>query len=225
MRRRRRGRRCDRGAGDGSGRRRDVPRRRDVHFDCRRAARCETEGHPTVDEQPAESNDGSPARKQRRMSIVQGVIVVLVVWLFAAYLIDAGRLEGLRQAPSGARRQPADHRDRRPPSGRPAQRRADRHARTTRRDHESVRLVSGGGAGHQERPQDRGRHGALAARRRSAREQPVPVRAQGRRRVRAAGRRQPAASAPRAILETRRAERKTAGRSGSARPSTMHTSA
>jgi len=40
-----------------------------------------------VVEQPAEPSGGSPERKRRSMSIVQAVIVVLLVWLFAAYLV------------------------------------------------------------------------------------------------------------------------------------------
>lgn len=40
-----------------------------------------------MDQPRAESSEGSPAGKSRPMSIVQGVIVVLVVWLFAAYLV------------------------------------------------------------------------------------------------------------------------------------------
>jgi len=38
-------------------------------------------------ERPAELDEGVPVEEKRHMSIVQGVIVVLLVWLFAAYLL------------------------------------------------------------------------------------------------------------------------------------------
>lgn len=40
-----------------------------------------------MDAQPAKPSEGSPAGKSRHMSMVQGVIVVIVVWLFASYLV------------------------------------------------------------------------------------------------------------------------------------------
>jgi hypothetical protein len=40
-----------------------------------------------VDERPAEANVGTLVGKQRHMSIVQGIVVVVLVWLFSAYLI------------------------------------------------------------------------------------------------------------------------------------------
>jgi LssY C-terminus len=40
-----------------------------------------------VDERPAESNVETPVRKQRHMTIVQGIVVVVLAWLFAAYLL------------------------------------------------------------------------------------------------------------------------------------------